>query len=376
MIAHRFLEPLDVIFPRGNKLFGAAGSYGAALMPPWPSVAAGALRSRMLVDAGIELDAFAAGEVPVEGLGTPQSPGAFRVSRFLLARRKDGAVEVLHPVPADVVVTEDDARHQARYLSPTVLDEAIATSAPLAHHPVLAIDKQAKPVSGLWLDAAGWQAWLEGKPIADDHIEKNESLWRLDDRVGVALAQDTRSAEEGKLFTVQGVALKQDVGFLVEVVGAEPPSTGLVRLGGDGRGAALSPVGTFQCPRPDYATLASHRRCRLVFISPALSPGGWRLPGQDGEGRFQAQGIRGRVVCAAIPRHGVVSGWDLAQRHPKPAERAVPTGAVYWIEDLQASPEALEHIAREGLWPEDGPNTQRRAEGFNACEFALWVPRS
>ena len=372
MTAHRFLEPLDVIFPRGNKLFGAAGSYGAALMPPWPSVAAGALRSRMLVDAGIDLDAFAVGKAPVKGLGTPQSPGPFRVSRFLLARRVEGAVEVLHPVPSDVVVTENDDRHQARYLQPTVLDEAIATSAPLAHHPALAIDKQAKPATGFWLDAAGWQAWLEDQPIAPDHLVKSEALWRLDDRVGVALAQDTRSAEEGKLFTVQGVALKKGVGFLVEVVGAEPPATGLVRLGGDGRGAALSPVGTLQWPRPDYAALANARRCRLVFTGPALFAGGWRLPGQNEEGRFQAQGIRGRVVSAAVPRHGVVSGWDLARQHPKPAERTVPTAAVYWIEDLEATPEALERIAREGLWPEDGPDLQRRAEGFNACEFAAW----
>ena len=49
----RFLEPLDVLFLRGNQLFGEAGSYGEALMPPWPSVAAGAIRSRILADSGI-----------------------------------------------------------------------------------------------------------------------------------------------------------------------------------------------------------------------------------------------------------------------------------------------------------------------------------
>ena len=48
-----FIEPLDVLILRGNKLFADAGSHGEALMPPWPSVAAGALRSRMLIDAGI-----------------------------------------------------------------------------------------------------------------------------------------------------------------------------------------------------------------------------------------------------------------------------------------------------------------------------------
>ena len=55
-----FIEPLDVLILRGNKLFADAGSHGEALMPPWPSVAAGALRSRILIDAGIDPAAFAA----------------------------------------------------------------------------------------------------------------------------------------------------------------------------------------------------------------------------------------------------------------------------------------------------------------------------
>ncbi|MDY6813388.1 MAG: type III-B CRISPR module-associated Cmr3 family protein, partial [Pseudomonadota bacterium] len=54
-----FIEPLDVLFLRGNKLFGDPGSYGEALIPPWPSIAAGALRSRMLADDGTDLTAFA-----------------------------------------------------------------------------------------------------------------------------------------------------------------------------------------------------------------------------------------------------------------------------------------------------------------------------
>ena len=54
--ASLFIEPLDVLILRGNKLFADAGSHGEALMPPWPSVAAGALRSRQrLGDEGSRL---------------------------------------------------------------------------------------------------------------------------------------------------------------------------------------------------------------------------------------------------------------------------------------------------------------------------------
>jgi CRISPR-associated protein Cmr3 len=56
-----FIEPLDVLMLRGNKLFGDPGSYGESLVPPWPSVAAGAIRSAVLAREG-DAFAFARGE--------------------------------------------------------------------------------------------------------------------------------------------------------------------------------------------------------------------------------------------------------------------------------------------------------------------------
>src|SRR5690625_3431580 len=105
---YRFMEPVDVLFMRGNKLFGAPGSYGESLVPPWPSLAAGAIRSRMLVDEGIDLKRFAKGQIEHPQLGTPQKPGDFTVTAFQLARRHaDGRVEILVQPPADLVVSAD-----------------------------------------------------------------------------------------------------------------------------------------------------------------------------------------------------------------------------------------------------------------------------
>ena len=106
MTDYRFIEPLDVLYLRGNKLFGDAGSYGEALMPPWPSLAAGALRSRMLADHGIDLAAFAQAGERLPGLsgalhaclGTPQKPGNFRVSLFTLAYREKDRVQLCFPL--------------------------------------------------------------------------------------------------------------------------------------------------------------------------------------------------------------------------------------------------------------------------------------
>lgn len=42
---------------------------------------------------------------------------------------------------------------------------------------------------------------------------------------------------------------------------------------------------------------------------------------------------RARLVCAAVPRREVISGWDLLDWRPKDAERVVPAGSAYSFED-------------------------------------------
>ena len=73
-----------------------------------------------------------------------------------------------------------------------------------------------------------------------------------------------------------------------------------------------------------------------------------------------------------MPRAEVVSGWNLALGQPKPAERAVPSGSVYWIDQLDATPAQLRKLAEQGLWADANQNASRRAEGFNRFSFAAF----
>ncbi len=376
-VAYRFLEPLDVLFLRGNKLFGDPGSFGEALIPPWPSVAAGAIRSRMLADAGIDLAAFARGEVQHAELGTPQAPGPFTVIAFHLARRwgKD-AVEILRLPPADLIITEDhNGVPGSKALAPTPPAPGLTSSAPLPLLPVLAETERRKPAAGYWLTQSGWAKYLAGHTLTGADLLKSSALWRIDPRVGVGLNPETRSVAEGRLFSVQAVAMQAGVGFLAAVTGAVPPSTGMLRLGGDGRAATIRPA-TVTLPEPDYLAIVRARRCRLILTTPGLFSSGWLPTGiqqqSDGSHRFALHGVKGRLACSAVPRAEVVSGWDLARWQPKPAEHAAPVGSVYWLDELEATPDALRKLADQGLWGEPCENPQRRAEGFNRFTFALY----
>lgn len=376
-VEYRFLEPLDVLFLRGNKLFGDPGSYGESLVPPWPSVAAGAIRSRMLADAGVDLAAFARDEVQHSELGTPQQPGGFAVAAFHLARRRvDGTVEALIQPPADLVISEDaGGKITVRPLTPAPGGEGLHCSAPLPLLPVLAETERSKPSGGWWLTEAGWRKYLAGETPQAADLVKSSELWALDHRVGVGLEATTRRAADGRLFSVQAVSMRPDVGFLAAITGATPPADGSVRLGGDGRAAAIR-TATATLPEADFDAIARAGRCRMILATPGLFAGGWLPTGitrqADGSYRFDLHGIKARLVCAAVPRAEVVSGWDLAKWAPKPALRAAPAGSVYWLDKLEATPEALRKLAATGLWNDPCEDAGRRAEGFNRSGLAAW----
>jgi len=384
-----FIEPLDVLYLRGNRLFGAPGSFSESLIPPWPSVAAGALRSALLLDRGYELERFARGEIDDAELGTPQSPRSFTLTGFQLGRRHaDGRVEPLFAVPADLEVEQSaEGTLAARRVAPSRPAHGIMSSAVTDALAVLPQPQRAKPETGRWLTASGWQRYLDGRPIrCEKDLVSRRELWRVDTRVGIGLDRGRRSAAQGKLFTTEAIALRLwehapsadgarfDVGFITHVAGARLPDRLDLRLGGDGRGAVARRV-TADWPVPDYDAIAEAGRCRLVLTAPGVFEGGWRPTGTIDTGNgldFELHGVTGRLVCASVPRGETISGFDLAQRRPKPAQRVAPTGSVYWLEDVDASPHALRKLSEGGLWTDPLKNDPRRAEGFNRVAVAAW----
>lgn len=396
MTAWLFVRPLDVLYLRGNKLFGGAGDHAEALMPPWPSLFAGAIRSSMLVRSGVDLGRFtdeAAAHTdtrlkPV--LGTPADPGSFAVSFVGLGQTTRGAVpELLVPLPADLVVqaARDTREVAVTRLVPDAGDAlaAITTSSTLPRLPLLVTDSQEKPRSGFWLTGAGLQVYLDGGTPTATHLVPRSDLWDTDPRLGIARSRDTYTAEEGKLYTTETVALAAGVGFVVGIDGCEPgllPVDTLLRLGGDGRGAEVS---LWDGATPPAVKLSQDEPFVALLATPGLFPAGWLPPGvgRDAQGtwRLAVPALTARLAAAAVPRAEVVSGWDLPAHKPKPAQRAVPTGAVYHFDETRGNPaswatalwDAVERdLAATGHDTYDTVWRQRRAEGFSNLLLGRW----
>ncbi len=385
---YRFVQPVDTVSIRGNRLFGEAGSDGDTTFPPRPSVLSGAFRSSLLAQADAEIIAFTEGNSLSEAelaavLGTPDKPGSFSIAAVFPARLlSDGSVETLMQLPMDLVVTEEGKA--INKLVPQSLPDTIQTSqiSELPLLPVLRQNKQSKPESGWLLNHQGMAAYVASEALLPEHLEKQENLWSSESRTGIGLNTVSRTADQGKLFTVEHTVTRQSehdtssAGLLVGLVGCGDvlADAGFIRLGGDGRAAHFNKVEANISATP-LDIIRERKRFKLILHTPGLFASGW-LPDSvlqsDGHYRLEFEGFSARLCSAALSRTEVVSGWDLAKWRPKPAERAVPAGSVYWFDEIEGDVQSLGKLSRSGLWPESLDNSQRWAEGYNRVLIAAW----
>jgi len=408
MTAFYFVEPIDSLFVRGNLAFGSEGEHGAGVMPPPPSLFAGAFRSAILGQNPRALEQFIQNgrcDDPhlVAALGTPHEPGRFRIRWSSLAVRREGnppeAIEPVFPLPADLV-RFDEGFAQLTPSQPANLNSLVSDNRALPRVAVLHTGKQAKPQANVYLNEVGWRKHLSGLLPDDQDCVKPADLYSRDPRLGIGLNADARTAESGLIYTTEGYAFSPtarpdqerprftETGFLVGIDGADGllPDTGFLRLGGDGRGASYRRVDYRHAVTSlDHAVRSD--RFRLILTTPGLflSQGpqaeggraksqGWLPAGVALEGKhylLRREAFSARLVCASAPRREVVSGWNLFQWRPKDAQCAVPAGAVYWFEDFQGDHDKLAEWVANGLWGDD-PDTVRRAEGFNNATLAAW----
>jgi CRISPR-associated protein Cmr3 len=387
-----FVEPLDVLMIRGNKSFGGAGQHGEAVMPPWPSLFAGAFRSALLGGDADMLSKFvsigtdknlaeedrhahmrdALGEALFATLGTPAEPGDFHITWVSLASTKGGVQPVL-PLPADLAAFSDTNVPPLVALQPAQRPAGSTASAELPLTAILRVGKQVKPESGRWLHGSEFTTHLTGSlPNATLHTS---ALFKRETRLGISLNTESRTTETGALYTTEAISFCDGTGFLVGITGDHGllPQEGLLRLGGDGKGASFRRVEDFNAPTKP--SIQAGDCFRLILTTPGIFTSGWlpeRVDKQaDGSYRLEGVGFSARLVCAAVNRHDVISGWDLANWQPKTAQRTVPAGSVYWFDDLQGDPGKLAEWVARGLWSEN-VDSQRRAEGFNRALLAAW----
>jgi CRISPR-associated protein Cmr3 len=114
-------------------------------------------------------------------------------------------------------------------------------------------------------------------------------------------------------------------------------------------------------------TVVKTKRCRVVLLTPAYFEQGW-YPGY----LLSAQhNVQATLVAAAAGRAQVLSGWDMASGRPKPSNRFIGAGSVYFVE-LQGHDD---HVATwvQNIWFQNiSDHEQARRDGFGLAVVGAW----
>lgn len=364
------IEPLDVLILRGNRLFGGA-VHGEALMPPWPSVIAGAILTMALADQGRLLEVV---RNPSRALLVAKEIVGKDFALTLLGLLKDG--KVCFPLPSDIFVVEEgdgEARsYQLRTLKPVPRPKDVRMSNPLTCILVSEKGERKKPIGGFWINEEDLSGHLNGKQPESHGLISVNALWSTESRLGIALGKETNTVETGAIYTTDVVILKPGVKMVACFNGNNIPESGLLRLGGDGRGCvvkrfeASETLKDLGCPRSGWTSF------RMILSTPGIFPKGWLAPGVDEENMFRWGSMKAKLIAAFVPRAGIISGWDMANHAPKPALKIVPHGTCYWFKVLEGDTAELKPLWESGLWPLIGSEQEistRRYEGWNNVWF-------
>ncbi len=376
--------PLDVCLFRSNRLFGATSEHNETTMPPWPSVFSGAIRSRILADRRIDWTQFLKGTLKdaqvLNTIGTADAPGPLRLTWLALF----SGGQAWFPLPADLAVFSDEDVTALKPLTRSTI-APFKAAYPLDSIPVLRRQTSSKPLSR-WVNGAGLASHLKGLPVKAKHLTAPSKLWDTVDMLGIALAGESRTADEGRLYTSEAVALLPGVSFIAgfDDHGGLLPADGLLRLGGDGKSASVHPV-TKEFDVGIFAVPITGDKFRVILSTPGVFPDGWMPPCvgiEQGEFLLQAKDFTARLVSAAVPSYQTISGWDVARQEPKPSMRIVPIGSVYWFETISGdTTKFVDLLRRDGWWPlianrlggELTPAyAARRAEGFGNVWVGNW----
>ena len=285
------LDPLDLLFFRDGRPFDAATRVYGGL--PMPRTMAGALRTAMLVGAGLlpvrlrldpENSPTTRGIVASQ-LGAPAWILDAQIRGPWLALRKgeSGPIAPLLPVPATLYWSEREKAWSRAVPGPIDLPGwRNHNTYPLWHRG----ETDAKYPGG-YLTLEGITRFLHGGKPEDGEWYRNEDLFSYDVRTGIGIDPGTLTAPDGQIYGIQFLALRKDVPesrdssrprimLYVEIeFPTDPPDevsdhvSGPLPLGGEGRYAVAKPAEPVRWPAVD----AGDDRALWLLATPGLFGG-------------------------------------------------------------------------------------------------------
>jgi CRISPR-associated protein Cmr3 len=337
------IKPLDTLFFRDGKPFTMGSeTWAEPIFPPYPSTVYGAIWTWLIFERG-GLKEFEDGKYNDE-LGR-----IIKDQKTNFKEVKKGSLTIkgpficlnnnlCFPVPFDFL--QKKGAPNLFYINFINKPEIFISDYPLERILVNNNDFELEECNEL-LDKDALKDYLMGNETQLNFTEKTE-IFSYEKKTGIKRSRKTLSSEEGYLYRIPMIRLKNDASLFVEIDGLNRyPEEGLLQIGGEGKTAKIEKIENDDPLKVlrDLNFNFENKTFKLYFAMPAIFNKGW-LPDWIDETNFEGnyKGIKLKLIACSIGKFKLIGGWDLANKKPKPMHKAVPAGSVYYFKILDGTP--------------------------------------
>jgi len=313
------IKAIDTLFFRNGMPFSKGEeTWSGSVFPPYPSVFYGALRTVYFANHLDELNKANEENDPTAKL------------------RLEGIYYKIYenlyfPLPFDCVSIKDNKNDKVVKLN---FEQRIFPGSFNLDY-VLSYNQNVENVPGGILSKSVFTMYLEGK-LQECDIGKLDNYVANEYKTGIGMDRNLRSSKEGELYRIETKRLK-NMAFVVKFSGLDVSAfnkKGVIKIGGEAKAARY--VETNEDTKIKYPSFDNNeKRFKIVLSTPAIFKNGW-IPHWIDKNTFRGNynGIKLKLLTAAIGKPVLVGGFDIKENRPKPMYKAVPAGSVYYFELL------------------------------------------
>ncbi len=339
------MNALDTLFFRDGKPFSKGEeNWSDGIFPPYPSVFYGALRSAFFSE---NIEIFHS--LAKDDFNTKKDPTTkLKITNIALLISN----EMVYPFPKDCLIEAGESSavrirsFENKNLSSSPTDFVLKTN-----------EKKYETIKDGFISLNDFNKYLNNQKdrFTVKHLEIiNEP------KTGNGRNFETRRTDDDSMLYRVDMKRLGNVKIIIEFEGLEISESGFLKLGGEGK-AVYYETYTENC-EPIFPSIKEEF---VMYIStPTFFKNGWLPDFINIDTHFgKIAGLDVKLISAIVDRPLSIGGYDMKKNYPKPMQKAVPAGSVYFFKILKGDPESLKNLQGKSI------SSQKQKEGFGIVYF-------